>query len=865
MSVTERGAQDTMHTIILGTGLSNGVLSPEHQYQGSKSNVGQREIARLMGRGRTFGEGPLPTLLKKAVELQARGGSISVVLLTDELGEDSAELVEPIQELAGEAHLIAAPSSEIPWQLLLERAGELAGLDPMSETARSGGLQFLVVGCHTDRHVQALATLLRNAFGITGVAVSPHLVGSATQEAHFAALRHNLPSASVDVLLDLEEVAAHVGLQPEDFAHYDCRPCVIEPEEAREAFDPAQRRILELICMHWTRVHLKPLAGGYSGSLLFMAEGWKGEARTEPLVLKVDAFGQMRRELDGYHQVKDFFGKHVPTFGYPVSSGEALGVGMELAAMEGRPETLQDSFEEAEGEESLARFMTRLEKALSLLSVKLYKNTSELSWVAPYRSFGLHAEKQLIWLRQNADIILEYFAEENGGNAYVDPEQLTRFVRLITANQDGLDSEVCLSHGDLNFANIICDDVDNIWFIDWTHSGPAPLELDFAKLENDVKFVMTKTFDMDDLPRLRKFEEYLLAQRLPADVDGLPDALKFAKWDFRFRKILGAVRKIRQTCFSIKQSDDWLAYQIALLRYALHTLSFDKRRGRGECELPQLMYALYSVESLAYILVADDFHLKIRAERPRSYPPRQRILLDEAPWPLDCPEYVPPYHVDSSVLEQDRFKTAGGWADPEDISSIADDLAARPAKYSDDVGRPLNPRGRTGIAGRGLLGLWGCNLSVAASVVRSNATTGEPEILLGGKEEQTDLELPKGFVLPGESPDSGIGRVVESETGWRPEEDSEVVFEGYTYDPRQTDHAWVETRVYLYLVDADAAPDSFDPSELFDEVRWWPLEAGTVNRVPAGQARFIRESIVKLMESDRMEKSRAEDLLARTG
>jgi ADP-ribose pyrophosphatase len=240
-------------------------------------------------------------------------------------------------------------------------------------------------------------------------------------------------------------------------------------------------------------------------------------------------------------------------------------------------------------------------------------------------------------------------------------------------------------------------------------------------------------------------------------------------------------------------------------------------------------------------------------------------LLDEAPWPLDCPEYVPPYHVDSSVLEQDRFKTAGGWADPEDISSIADDLAARPAKYSDDVGRPLNPRGRTGIAGRGLLGLWGCNLSVAASVVRSNATTGEPEILLGGKEEQTDLELPKGFVLPGESPDSGIGRVVESETGWRPEEDSEVVFEGYTYDPRQTDHAWVETRVYLYLVDADAAPDSFDPSELFDEVRWWPLEAGTVNRVPAGQARFIRESIVKLMESDRMEKSRAEDLLARTG
>ncbi len=53
--------------------------------------------------------------------------------------------------------------------------------------------------------------------------------------------------------------------------------------------------------------------------------------------------------------------------------------------------------------------------------------------------------------------------------------------------------------------------------------------------------------------------------------------------------------------------------------------------------------------------------------------------------------------------------------------------------------------------------------------------------------------------------------------------------------------------------------------EHFDEVRWWPLEADTVNRVPSGQARFIRESVTKLMESGQMEKSQAEHLLARTG
>jgi ADP-ribose pyrophosphatase YjhB (NUDIX family) len=154
---------------------------------------------------------------------------------------------------------------------------------------------------------------------------------------------------------------------------------------------------------------------------------------------------------------------------------------------------------------------------------------------------------------------------------------------------------------------------------------------------------------------------------------------------------------------------------------------------------------------------------------------------------------------------------------------------------------------------------------VAAAVVGTNRTTGEPEILLGGNEGQVDLGLPKGFVLPGESPDTGIGRVLGRETGWQPKQNGEVVFEGYMYDARQTDHAWVETRAYLYTIESDAVKDTLHAGEEFDEIRWWPLAPDTVNRVPSGQARLIREAITRLMESDRMEKSQAERLLARTG
>jgi ADP-ribose pyrophosphatase len=861
-----------MHRIIIGDGLTNEVLSPQHQYQSAPGNVGQREVSLLLGRGKSFGDGPLPTFLRCAAEARVDGESVDLLLLrpvpgASEMGKDVAspgphDFVDPIAEIASEALVVESNPETIPWRALVENINKLTGTDPASAETDA---RFLVVGCHTDQRVLAIASFLREVLGCSEVAVSSHLVGSATREAHLATLRHYLPAIGVRVLLDLEETAEFIGIPACDLDRFAARPCEIQPVNAVENMNDHQRRIVELLCLHWTKAHLRPLAGGYSGSLLFLADGWKGEARTEPMVLKIDGTQQMRRELDGYYQVKDFFGKHVPTFGYPVTKEDALGVGMDLAAMEGSPETLQDTFEEAEDEEKVAHFMLRLDKALALLSEKLYRNTSEIAWVAPFRAFGLHAEAQLDYFNRNTGFISRYLEDEGASEADVNAEQLAKVIRLVTANEDGVDSELCLVHGDLNYANVICDEGNNVWFIDWTHCGVMPIELDFAKLESDVKFVMTKTFDVEDLPRLRAFEEYLLAHRIPADVDGLPDTLKFAKWDLRFRKILEAVRRIRTALFALKDGDDWLVYRTALLRYAMHTLSFDKRRQRGECDLPQLVHALYSVQTLTFDLVADDFHLRIRAERPASYPPRQRISIDEGPWLLDSPDYDPPYYVDPTVLANDSSKSPDGWADPEDVASIGDELESREAKHRDDLGRPLNPRGRTGIAGRGLLGYWGPNLSVAAVAIRRNLA-GELEILLGHGEEETELEVAKGFLHTGETPGECLRRVLEAETGWAPEAvPDEVVFEGYTYDPRQTDHAWVESRVFLLDAGDGAAPETFEPGGEFDEVKWWPLTAQTVNKVPAGTARFIREVVTALKGSNRMETGAAETLLAKTG
>ncbi|MHC4079779.1 MAG: NUDIX domain-containing protein [Planctomycetota bacterium] len=864
-----------MTAIIIGIGLDNRFISPDMAFLARKESIGEAEIARLLGRGKTFGQGPLPMFLKHAADAITSGGNLAEFLISRPVtgrardaqpNLDDVEVLDALKPLVGGAELVVVDEETALWDALQAAIRRVTGSEVGALNERDD-LRFLIVGTHTENRVLAIASFLRNVLGARQVAVSAHLAASSSVEAHYATLRHNLPACGIQVLLDLVETAQYVGLPTEPFADLRCRPCEIGPEHARDSIPQEQLSIIESLCMHWSRTQLRPLQGGFSGSLLFLADGWKGQARTEPVVLKIDQFGQMRREISGYHQVKDFFGKHVPTFSHPVSLGDSVGVAMEFAAMEGRPETLQESFERAEDEESYRQFLGRFEKTLGLLAEKLHRNTSRVAWITPYRVFGLHVEQQQHYLATNLEHVLAYCGEASlPPEAMISADAIESMFRVVTANEDGIEADVCLVHGDLNYQNIIGDEAGNVWFIDWTHSGEYPVEMDFAKLENDVKFVMSKQFDNGDLVRLKQFEEYLLAEQMPAVPSELPDHLRHVKWDLRFRKILETVRLIRRVCFDIKRSEDWLVYQIALLRYATHTLSFDQRRGRGECELPQLLHAAYSVEALAFNLVSDDFHLRIRGERPPAYPPRQRISIDFAPWSVECPEYEPPYYVHESVLANDPEKVPGGWADPEDFAAVADMARFGGVRNRDGRERPLNPRGRTGLAGRGLLGRWGPNQAAAALVLRVSDDHQHADVLLGAKEQDGKLWLPKGFVQENEDYSTAIDRILQSETGWCPGvRDDHVVHEGYFYDPRQTDHAWVEIRAGLAVVEFDDAPREFVPGGDFETVRWMPVDADTVNRMPSAEARFVQQALRHLQQDGTIGDAMAQQVLSRSG
>ncbi|XP_059614210.1 ADP-ribose pyrophosphatase, mitochondrial [Phlebotomus argentipes] len=188
-------------------------------------------------------------------------------------------------------------------------------------------------------------------------------------------------------------------------------------------------------------------------------------------------------------------------------------------------------------------------------------------------------------------------------------------------------------------------------------------------------------------------------------------------------------------------------------------------------------------------------------------------------WSRSCPDYEPRFY-ESPRLE------GKPWADPafgtEEYKKIQfntlDGNVNRKSyggEYQLHDGLPRNPVGRTGIAGRGLLGRWGPNHAADPIVTRwkrdeNGAVMKHPET--GSKFLQMCVimrkdcgkwAIPGGMVDPGENIAATLKREFIEEalnSNARPTEveiffklAGTPVYEGYVDDPRNTDNAWMET------------------------------------------------------------------------
>jgi len=225
--------------------------------------------------------------------------------------------------------------------------------------------------------------------------------------------------------------------------------------------------------------------------------------------------------------------------------------------------------------------------------------------------------------------------------------------------------------------------------------------------------------------------------------------------------------------------------------------------------------------------------------------PRLSVPDSAVPWTVEWTDYSPPEFTASFVLK-------AVWADPQlgagDFSPQWNSLdgkvnrASHEGEYLVSSGRPLNIRGRTGIAGRGVLGKWGPNHAADPIVTRwlreggeivTDPQTGKQvlEFVSIQRKDTGDWAIPGGMVDPGENVSVTVKREFMEEaldsTGEAKDnvedltamvdkffQGGEVVYSGYVDDPRNTDNAWMETVAFNFHDDSG------------EEVGKLPLQAG---------------------------------------
>lgn len=218
---------------------------------------------------------------------------------------------------------------------------------------------------------------------------------------------------------------------------------------------------------------------------------------------------------------------------------------------------------------------------------------------------------------------------------------------------------------------------------------------------------------------------------------------------------------------------------------------------------------------------------------------RYPVADDKTDWATEYSGYNPTFvdlpHHDSS------FNPETNQDDPSQIehfSSLSTDEVQR-----DENGWPLNPMGRTGIAGRGILAKWGATEAADAIVTRDNPQTGSREVLVVQRRDTGEIALPGGKRDQGEEVEETASRELGEEAGVLGMDFSgaKVVYAGYIDDSRNTDNSWMEsTALHRHLTAEEAEAITVQAGSDAADALWTEVNDGLYPRLFGSHGNILR-------------------------
>nr|XP_056711555.1 ADP-ribose pyrophosphatase, mitochondrial [Euleptes europaea] len=302
---------------------------------------------------------------------------------------------------------------------------------------------------------------------------------------------------------------------------------------------------------------------------------------------------------------------------------------------------------------------------------------------------------------------------------------------------------------------------------------------------------------------------------------------------------------------------------------------FQSARNKAKCS-PSVFWTHSNAARMScYKGPKENLHNKARTTPyPGSKVERSEVPNDKVDWSTEWEEYSPVEYTACSVLAGPQ------WADPE----IGDkhfspkfnekdgqvERKSLSGVYKVENGRPRNPVGRTGIAGRGLLGRWGPNHAADPLITRwkrdssgnkmAHPVSGKNilQFIAIKRKDCGEWAIPGGMVDPGEKLSATLKREFAEEalnslqkSGAEKEELEKqlnrlfrqghfVVYKGYVDDPRNTDNAWMETEAVNYHDESGETMDNLhlEAGDDAGKVKW--VDIGEKLKLYASHADFVR-------------------------
>ncbi|HZI60274.1 MAG TPA: response regulator [Pyrinomonadaceae bacterium] len=361
---------------------------------------------------------------------------------------------------------------------------------------------------------------------------------------------------------------------------------------------PLQARVADeledLLCRLFPEAQsllVRPLTAGLSGSAVLRATPFLNEGAATPVVVKFGAVKRIKREYENFKKYAEPFIRARSTNIIKLNQTTHLA-GITYSLLGSRGDDIK-SFREFYPRHDLAQIQETLTRLFSETCAAWYANHS------PLRLCNLTNEycQKLELTEEKLQIAFSQLKGVQGkGQLYFDSIKGRGFTNPLIASADRefqRSTYVCYTHGDLNSDNILVDESNEAWLIDFEYTGPGHILRDIAEMDLVVRAELLGAEEASLSERL-ELEEALFKARSFKDLESLRDS--FDTQNPALAKAYATVlhlRTIAADMVSKNPSADFEEYYIGLFYYSLNALRFLSWRAvaRQHCLLSACLIA----------------------------------------------------------------------------------------------------------------------------------------------------------------------------------------------------------------------------------------------------------------------------------